>query len=92
MVTLNRTRALVAAIGLVGAVLLVADEQKSDETPQPVSDKVLDVESEETAVTDDAPIEAAKSTMESNQANELKPLELKERIRAHANIDLPQDI
>lgn len=35
---------------------------------------------------------ATQSASPNAQPKELKPLELKERIRAHANIDLPQDI
>ena len=73
---------------------MAADEQKSDEVPRPVNDEVQEQEltPAETTANDDVLTEPAEATEKGNQVNELKPLELKERIRAHANIDLPQDI
>ena len=91
MAILSRKKVLLA-ICIVGAVLLAADEQKSDEAPRPVNDEIQELTPAETTVDDDARTEPAEATEKSNQVNELKPLKLKERIRAHANIDLPQDI
>ncbi|MCY4130451.1 MAG: hypothetical protein OXG15_14550 [Gammaproteobacteria bacterium] len=89
-------KGLLLAICLVGAVLLAADEDQSDEAPQKSrlsTDDIHESQSEKTPVDeDDPPTGPVRDTKQSSQATELKPLELKERIRAHANIDLPQDI
>ena len=91
---LNRKRALMS-VCLIGAVLLGADEDQSDETTQRSETKtetVLAPSSPQTSVKDDAAVEPVQSQKQSSQSSELKPLILRERIRAHANIDLPQDI
>ena len=88
-------KGLLVVICLVGAVLLAADEDQSDEAPKPSQmsiEEVQEREPEETPVNKNPSAEPAHVTMPSSQTTELKPLELKERIRAHANIDLPQDI
>lgn len=88
-------KGVLLAFCLIGAVLLVADEDQSDETPQPsqLETKVVEErESEEISVNNEPPTGPDQDTTQSSHTTELKPLELKERIRAHANIDLPQDI
>ena len=88
-------KGVLLAVCLVGALLLTADEDRSDEAPQPsqlATDDVQERESEETSENDDPIAGPDQDTTQSSHATELKPLELNERIRAHANIDLPQDI
>lgn len=83
------------SVCLIGAVLLGADEERSDETTQRSEKKtetVLAPNPPQTSVKDDAAVEPVPSQTQSRQSSELKPLILRERIRAHANIDLPQDI
>lgn len=92
---LSRKEALLT-ICLLGAACLSADENQSDEAPQPSQ------RAEEVALDDDKPTEPsdkkapvsepAETKTPSAPSAKLKPLELKERVRAHANIDLPQDI
>lgn len=88
---LLKRKANLLTICLLGAMVLVADEDESEETPQERDEKI------ERAVEPNSPennpaSEPAPSPTRSTQSTELKPLELQERIRAHANIDLPQDI
>ena len=88
-------KGVLLAICLIGTVLLVADEDQSDEASQPSqleTNNSQASESEEISVDNDPLTGPAQDTTQSGHPTELKPLELKERIRAHANIDLPQDI
>ncbi|MCY4095337.1 MAG: hypothetical protein OXG05_09475 [Gammaproteobacteria bacterium] len=91
---LNAKKALVS-VCLLGAVLLVADENGSDEVPVRLKQNAEQAQELKTTVSSDKKEHSQETTQSktpSNQATDLKPLELKERIRAHANIDLPQDI
>ena len=91
---LNRKRVLMT-VCLLGAFGLSADEHQSEETPQEPeqeTQKVLEPMSTETSDQDQSSPEPIQSTTQTSQSTELKPLFLTERIRAHANIDLPQDI
>lgn len=88
-------KGLLLAICLIGAVLLAADEDQPEEAPQPTqlaTEDIHEPESEKTPINEDPPTGPAQDMTQTSQATELKPLELKERIRAHANIDLPQNI
>lgn len=94
---LNRKAVLVACC-LLSAVVLIADENQSETAPQPAgetTEAVIEPKSPKTTKTtdmEDTTAEPVQSTPQTGQPTELKPLVLKERIRAHANIDLPQDI
>ncbi len=80
---------------LLSASLLVADENEPDEaqqTSEHETNKELELKSTEPSVENNPSEENVQSPTHASPATELKPLELKERIRAHANIDLPQDI
>ena len=89
-------KGLLLAICLTGAALLLAADEGESDKDRPSSqlgtDESLEVKSELTNVKIEQPAEQAQDTTQRNQATDLKPLELRERIRAHANIDLPQDI
>lgn len=94
---LNR-KTILATICLLSAVALIADEDQSETTPQlagEAPEAVLEPTSPKTTETtdkEDTDAESVQSATQTSQSIELKPLVLKERIRAHANIDLPQDI
>ena len=91
---LNR-KATLLTVCLLGAMVLVADDDESEDTPQQPNEKTqvaIEPNSPETPVENESISEPAHSNTQSSQSTELKPLELQERIRAHANIDLPQDI
>lgn len=91
---LNR-KAVQVACCLLSAVVLIADENQSETAPQPAeetTEAVIEPKSPKTTDTEDTTAEPVQSTPQTGQPTELKPLVLKERIRAHANIDLPQDI
>ncbi|MCE2406150.1 MAG: hypothetical protein J4G19_01415 [Pseudomonadales bacterium] len=94
MALLDRKQPLLL-LCLLSASLLVADENKSDEAQQmsePEAEKVVELKSEEPIIENDRSKEPVQSPTQASPNTELKPLELRERIRAHANIDLPQDI
>ena len=83
-------------ICLFGSLALVADEDQPMETPQQTEQEtkatLAPASSKETSDKTDSANEPIQPPLETNQSSELKPLVLKERIRAHANIDFPQDI
>lgn len=92
---LLKRKQLLLMLCLLGAPLVVADENQSDEvqqTSEHETNKELELKSTEPSVENNPSEEPVRSTTHASPATELKPLQLKERIRAHANIDLPQDI
>lgn len=92
---LLRSKRVLIAIAVVGAMLLTADENDSGETSerlqQHTEEAQVPASTDSTANKDSSPEPKQTKTI-ATQATDLKPLELQERIRAHANIDLPQDI
>ena len=91
---LNPKRALIT-VSLLGAMLLTADESEPGESSERLpkkTDAEQELSSTDSSVTKESPQEPTQTKTSSSQATDLKPLELRERIRAHANIDLPQDI
>ena len=91
---LNPKKALIS-VCLLGALLLVADENGSDEVPKRLEQRAENVQGRKSADSNnknETSPETTQTKTVSSQATDLKPLELQARIRAHANIDLPQDI
>lgn len=88
-------KAVLLTICLLGNVALVADEDQLDESsPQSEQETnaVLEPKVSKDSDKNDSTPEPAQSKTQTSQPSELKPLVLNERIRSHANIDLPQDI
>ncbi|MCY3859585.1 MAG: hypothetical protein OXG25_11835 [Gammaproteobacteria bacterium] len=80
---------------LLGAALISADENLHDDEPKRLEQTAENVQaskSTNSSVEKEPTPEPTGNKTPNRQATDLKPLELKERIRAHANIDLPQDI